>query len=108
MPARTSAGNRARSARDKITAAWRHYLGSRPATPYAAPARADDLFGLPPAYIATAELCPNRGEDIDFFASFLHLDEGGRVPASQPVFDPDRDGWPQRHHVRHLEKPTGA
>ncbi|MFJ6793868.1 alpha/beta hydrolase [Streptomyces sp. NPDC091268] len=50
--------------RDKLSAAWRHYLGSRPATPYAAPARAADLSGLPPAYIATAELCPNRDEGI--------------------------------------------
>ena len=30
---------------------------------------------------------------IDLFASFLHLDEGGRVRAEQPVFDPERDGW---------------
>lgn len=52
--------------RDKVTAAWRHYLGSRTATPHAAPARATDLSGLPPAYIATAELCPNRDEDIDY------------------------------------------
>ncbi|WP_431045696.1 alpha/beta hydrolase fold domain-containing protein [Streptomyces sp. P1-3] len=36
--------------RDKITAAWRHYLSSQPATPYAAPARAADLAGLPPAW----------------------------------------------------------
>src|SRR5262249_26170263 len=41
--------------RDKLAAMWRHYLGSAPASPYAAPARADDLSGLPPAYIATAE-----------------------------------------------------
>src|SRR4029450_3084808 len=39
--------------RDKVTASWRHYLGSQPATSYAAPARADDLSGLPPAYLAT-------------------------------------------------------
>ncbi|MCQ8771630.1 alpha/beta hydrolase [Streptomyces telluris] len=50
--------------RDKSTAIWRHYLGSAPATPYAAPARATDLSGLPPAYIATAELCPNRDEAL--------------------------------------------
>ncbi|MEU5049303.1 alpha/beta hydrolase fold domain-containing protein [Streptomyces sp. NPDC021096] len=31
--------------RDKLAAAW-----SQPATPYAAPARAADLSGLPPAY----------------------------------------------------------
>jgi hypothetical protein len=34
--------------RDKAAASWRHYLGSAPASPYAAPARADDLSGLPP------------------------------------------------------------
>ncbi|GIH99522.1 alpha/beta hydrolase [Planobispora takensis] len=50
--------------RDKVAESWRHYLGSEPASPYAAPARAEDLSGLPPAYIATAELCPNRDEDI--------------------------------------------
>jgi acetyl esterase/lipase len=52
--------------RDKATTAWRHYLGARPATPYAAPARAAELSGLPPAYIATAELCPNRDEDLGY------------------------------------------
>jgi acetyl esterase/lipase len=52
--------------RDKIASAWGHYLGLDPATPYAAPARADDLTGLPPAYIATAEFCPNRDEDIAY------------------------------------------
>ncbi|MGW0751381.1 alpha/beta hydrolase [Streptomyces sp. NPDC002587] len=60
--------------RGKLTAAWRHYLGPRPATPYAAPARATDLSGLPPAYIATAEFCPNRDEGI---AYALRLMEAG-------------------------------
>ncbi|NJP48529.1 alpha/beta hydrolase [Streptomyces sp. SBST2-5] len=50
--------------RDKISTSWRHYLGSRTATPYAAPARAEDLSGLPPAYLATAELCPMRDDGI--------------------------------------------
>ncbi|WP_282694933.1 alpha/beta hydrolase [Streptomyces sp. CC208A] len=57
--------------RDKVAASWRHYLGGRPATPYAAPARAEDLTGLPPAYIATAELCPNRDEDIHYALRLL-------------------------------------
>ncbi|MEV6206937.1 alpha/beta hydrolase [Kitasatospora sp. NPDC051914] len=52
--------------RDKVTASWGHYLGSRPATPYAAPARAADLSGLPPAYIATAEFDPNRDEALGY------------------------------------------
>lgn len=57
--------------RDKAAAMWRHYLGGRPASPYAAPARAEDLSGLPPAYVATAELCPNRDEDIDYAVRLL-------------------------------------
>ncbi|WP_438290340.1 alpha/beta hydrolase [Streptomyces sp. HUAS TT7] len=57
--------------RDKITASWRHYLGSTPASPYAAPARATDLTGLPPAYVATAEYCPNRDEDITYALRLL-------------------------------------
>ncbi|MDX3533509.1 alpha/beta hydrolase [Streptomyces sp. MB09-01] len=57
--------------RDQIATAWRHYLGSRPATPYGAPARAADLSGLPPAYIATAEFDPNRDEDIDYARRLL-------------------------------------
>ncbi len=57
--------------RDKATASWRHYLGSLPATPYAAPARAADLSGLPPAYIATAEFDPNRDEDIAYALRLL-------------------------------------
>jgi acetyl esterase len=52
--------------RDKLTASWRHYLGSQPATGYAAPARAADLSGLPPAYLATAEFDPNRDEAIAY------------------------------------------
>ncbi|WP_245671730.1 alpha/beta hydrolase [Nocardia amamiensis] len=58
--------------RDKVTQMWGHYLGSTPATPYAAPARATDLSGLPPVYIATAEFCPNRDEDIDYALRLLH------------------------------------
>jgi len=50
--------------RDKVSASWRHYLGSAPASPYAAPARASDLSGLPSAYITTAEFDPNRDEAI--------------------------------------------
>ncbi|MFE7041622.1 alpha/beta hydrolase [Streptomyces atratus] len=57
--------------RDVISAAWRHYLGARPATPYAAPARADDLSGLPPAYISTAEFDPLRDEGIAYALRLL-------------------------------------
>ena len=45
---------------------WRHYLGDdRDTIPhYAAPARAEDLSGLPPAYIATSQFDPLRDEGI--------------------------------------------
>ncbi|MFF5014810.1 alpha/beta hydrolase [Streptomyces sp. NPDC001165] len=54
-----------------MAAAWRHWLGSAPATPYAAPARATDLTGLPPAHIATAEFCPYRDVDITYAQRLL-------------------------------------
>jgi acetyl esterase len=48
---------------------WTHYLGADhdgEVSPYAAPARAPDLRGLPPAYVLTAELDPLRDEGIDY------------------------------------------
>ena len=57
--------------RDKLAATWRHYLGSASASPYAAPARADDLSGLPPAYVATAEFDPLRDEAIAYALRML-------------------------------------
>jgi acetyl esterase len=55
----------------KLASSWGHYLGSQEATPHAAPARATDLSGLPPAYIASAEFCPNRDEDIEYALRLL-------------------------------------
>lgn len=57
--------------RDKLAVAWRHYLGSQPATHYAAPARAGDLSGLPPAHVATAEFDPLRDEAIEYALRML-------------------------------------
>ncbi|OXM42445.1 esterase [Amycolatopsis thailandensis] len=58
--------------RDRVAAMWRYYLDGKPApSPYAAPSRATDLSGLPPAYVAAAEFCPNRDENIDYAARML-------------------------------------
>ncbi len=53
---------------------WRHYLGpghvGEP-SPYAAPARAKDLAGLPPAYVSTMEFDPLRDEGIAYALRLL-------------------------------------
>jgi acetyl esterase/lipase len=46
--------------------AWAWYLGGKPADQYAAPARAEDLAGLPPSYIDVGTVDLFRDEDIAF------------------------------------------
>jgi acetyl esterase/lipase len=52
---------------------WDYYLGTERSevSPYAAPARAADLRGLPPTYLMTAELDPLRDEGIEFATRLL-------------------------------------
>jgi acetyl esterase/lipase len=50
---------------------WRHYLGGGEASPYAAPARAADVAGLPPAYVAVCEFDPLRDEGIEYAQRLL-------------------------------------
>lgn len=54
---------------------WRAYLGplygSDDVPSFAAPARADDLSGLPPAYVSTAENDPLRDEGITYAQRLL-------------------------------------
>ncbi len=54
---------------------WEHYLGDPEergeVSPYAAPGRAHDLTGLPPAYVLTAELDPLRDEGIEYASRLM-------------------------------------
>lgn len=50
---------------------WEFYLGGQPATPYAAPARMQDLSGLPPTYLTVNELDPLRDEGLDYAQRLL-------------------------------------
>jgi acetyl esterase len=53
---------------------WRYYLGadgSASVSSYAAPARADDLRNLPPAYVSTMEFDPLRDEGILYALALL-------------------------------------
>jgi acetyl esterase/lipase len=53
---------------------WQRYLGAEhdgDVSPYAAPARATDLRGLPPAYVSTMEFDPLRDEGILYALAML-------------------------------------
>jgi acetyl esterase/lipase len=54
---------------------WLHYLGANAdrsrTSPYAAPARAEDLSGLPPAFIQVNGLDPLRDEGIAYGSRLL-------------------------------------
>ena len=52
--------------RANVILTWQHYLAGQRATAYAAPARAEDLTGLPPSYVAVCEFDPLRDEGIQY------------------------------------------
>lgn len=54
---------------------WEAYLGPDcgETSPYAAPARATDLSGLPPAYVITCEFDPLRDEGIEYAQRLIQV-----------------------------------
>ncbi|MEU6419636.1 alpha/beta hydrolase [Streptomyces spiralis] len=63
---------------------WRAYLGDtgEPVSPYAAPARAEDLSGLPPAFITVNQFDPLRDEGIEYARRLAHA----KVPAELHLY----------------------
>ena len=61
--------------RPQAVQSWQWYLGDAYGTddvsPYAAPARATDVAGLPPAYVSTMEFDPLRDEGINYALKLL-------------------------------------
>ena len=54
-------------ARHAVASMWRHYLGDQgEVSAYAAPARAEDLSGLPPAYLEACTLDPLLDENVAY------------------------------------------
>ena len=74
------------------TPIWRGRPGTEGVSPYAAPARATDLAGLPPAYISVGTLDLFRDEDVAYAQALmaadvsveLHVYPGGLSRRAQP------------------------
>ncbi|MGJ3509559.1 alpha/beta hydrolase [Enemella sp. A6] len=59
--------------RTNAEASWRHYLGETSDAPaYAAPNRAEDLSGLPPAFITVNQFDPLRDEGMEYARRLAH------------------------------------
>jgi acetyl esterase/lipase len=70
--------------RPNAVISWRAYLGDGgdSVSPYAAPARATDLAGLPPAYVSVAQSDPLRDEGIEYARRMAQAD----VPVELHLF----------------------
>ncbi|MEC8259527.1 MAG: alpha/beta hydrolase fold domain-containing protein, partial [SAR324 cluster bacterium] len=77
--------------------AWQWYLGGKPADDYAAPARAENLSGLPPTFIDVGELDLFRDEDIQFAARLIQAG----VPTELHVY-------PGAYHASEVFAPEAA
>ncbi len=75
--------------------AWEWYLGGQPADQYSAPTRANDLAGLPPAFIDVGDQDMFMDEDVEF-ANRL---QAAQVPVELHVY-------PGAYHASEVFAPT--
>ncbi|MFI7166293.1 alpha/beta hydrolase [Rhodococcus erythropolis] len=77
--------------------AWKWFLGDRPADEFSAPSRAENLAGLPPAFIDVGELDVFRDEDIAFAQKLIQ----SGVPTEFHIY-------PGVYHASETFAPTAA
>ena len=83
--------------------AWDAYLGPArrgDVSPYAAPARADDLSGLPPAYLQVGALDVLRDENVEYAHRLLQAG----VPTELHIYARTAHDF----GVRHSDRPYAA
>jgi acetyl esterase/lipase len=83
--------------RDGNIESWAWYLGGKPADQYSAPARAEDLSGLPPTFIDVGDMDLFRDEDI----AFAERLEAAGVPTEFHLY-------PGAYHASEIFAPTAA
>ena len=87
--------------------AWEMYLDGVPgkdASPYAAPARASDLSGLPPAYVCVGAMDLFRDEDIDYARRLWAADVPCELSVYPGLFHGGDSFMPQAAVSRRLER----
>ena len=82
--------------RNNAEASWRHYLGGAdgPASESIAPARAIDLTGLPPAFIAVCEFDPLRDEGLDYARRLMLAGVSTELHVYPGTFHGSRSSFP--------------
>jgi acetyl esterase len=85
-----------------VTLMWQHYLGGRPASVDAAPARATELAGLPSTLITYSDMDPLRDEAADYAQRLIAAGVATEVhvfPGTCHGFDAFLPDWELSQHL---------